>query len=49
MVAVFVAMVERELFPVDWLAEVEAPEGRGKDAAETPNVPVFGLIATTRA
>jgi hypothetical protein len=42
-------MVERLEFPVVCRAEVAAPEGRGRDAADTGRVGVLGDTATTKA
>jgi hypothetical protein len=41
--------VEREELPVVCSADVAAPEGSGRDAAETGKVGVFGETDTTRA
>jgi hypothetical protein len=45
---VLVTKVDRLALPLVCKAEVAAPEGKGKDAAETGTV-LFGLTATTIA
>jgi hypothetical protein len=42
-------MVPRSVIIVAWLAAVAAPVGKGKEAAETGRVGVFGETATTSA